>query len=531
MQTTTPAPINTPSQRAIEAAHERVGLNMLSNWASLLVGLVIAFLLAPYMVHKLGDNRYGIWAFSLQLASYLAVLDFGLRIALTRYFTHYHARDEYHHVRDAVSVGLSILAFIGVMSLLITLVLVYFLPHWIKVPADLRSTARIVFFLIGLQIAVGFPGNLFGAMLAAVSRYDLLNFTLMLNPIMSALLIWLALGHGLGLISVALIALCTNCVNYLMNFYLARRLYGSIRFGMTRQQFQAHIRPLLTFSAFAFLLSVSGRLVLWSDNIVVGFILGPAIVTFYAIGGNLVDAMQRLLGSSTMVFVPMATSFNARSEEERLRTLLVKGSRFTFLLILPGIIGFLVLGRSFIRLWMGPRYVQLSGAILILLTLSLVFAPLRGTCHQILYGMNRHRFNAYASLIEASINLVLSIILAYKIGAVGVAWGTMLPSLLFSGLVIPLYTARHVAISWWKLCWESWLIPVVSSIPFALLLIAAVRLSIPSTWGGFWLTVVCSLLFYLAFAWLVVFSKSDKETVYKQIRTTRERLTFNVESA
>jgi len=504
---------------------------MLSNWASLVVGLVIAFLLAPYMVHKLGDSKYGIWAFSLQLASYLGVMDFGLRIALTRYFTHYHARNEYHHVHDAVSVGLAILAFVGFVSLLITLVLVYFLPHWIKVPPELHSTARLVFFLIGLQIAVAFPGNLFGAMLAAVSRYDLLNFTLMLNPIMGALLIWLALSHGLGLVSVALIALVSNGINYLFNFFLARRLYGSIRFGMTRKQFQTHIRPLLTFSAFAFLLSVSGRLVLWSDNIVVGFVLGPAIVTFYAIGGNLVDAMQRLLGSSTMVFVPMATSFNARSEEERLRALLVKGSRFTFLLILPGIIGFLVLGRAFIGLWMGPRYVQLSGAVLILLTLSLVFAPLRGTCHQILYGMNRHRFNAYASLTEAFINLVLSIILAYKIGAVGVAWGTMIPSLFFSGLVIPLYTAKHVGISWTKLCWESWVIPAVSSIPFAILLMVAVRLGIPFAWSGFWVTVICSLVFYIAFAWFVVFSKAEKETVYSQIRTTRERLSFNAQSA
>jgi O-antigen/teichoic acid export membrane protein len=531
MQAITPAQAVTQAKPTIKAAHERVGLNMLSNWASLIVGLVIAFFLAPYMVHKLGDSKYGIWAFSLQLASYLGVLDFGLRIALTRYFTHYHAREEYHHVRDAVSVGLSILAFIGLLSLLITLVLVYFLPHWIKVPPELHSTARIVFFLIGLQIAIAFPGNLFGAMLAAVSRYDLLNFTLMLNPILGGLLVWLALSHGLGLVSVALIALISSGVNYLLNFFLARRLYGGIRFRMTLQQLQTHIRPLLTFSAFAFLLSVSGRLVLWSDNIVVGFVLGPAIVTYYAIGGNLVDAMQKLLGSSTMVFVPMATSFNARSEGERLRMLLLKGSRFTFLLLLPGIIGFLILGRSFIGLWMGPRYVQLSGAVLILLSLTLVFAPLRGTCHQILYGMNRHRFNAYASLIEAFINLLLSIFLAYKIGAVGVAWGTMIPSLIFSGLVIPLYTTRHVGISWSKLCLESWLIPAVSSLPFAVLLMISVRLGIPSTWGGFWATVICSLLFYVAFAWFVVFSKSEKETVYNQIRTTRERLGFNAQSA
>jgi O-antigen/teichoic acid export membrane protein len=528
---TTNSQVPTDVKPTIKSAHERVGLNILSNWASLIVGLVIAFLLAPYMVHKLGDSRYGIWAFSLQLASYLGVLDFGLRIALTRYFTHYHARNEYHHVSDAVSVGLGILTLIGVVSLLITVVLVYFLPHWIKVPSDLHSTARLVFFLIGLQIAIGFPGNLFGAMLAAISRYDLLNFTLMLNPIISATLIWLALSHGLGLISIAVVAIISNSVNYLLNFVLARRLYGGIRFRVTREQFRRHIRPLFTFSVFAFLLSISGRLVLWSDNIVVGFVLGPAIVTFYAIGGNLVDAMQRLLGSSTMVFVPMATSFNAKSEGHQLRTLLLKGSRFVFLLMLPGIIGFIVLGRSFINLWMGPRYVALSGAVLTLLTLSLVFAPLRGTCHQILYGMNLHRFNAYASLVEAFINLGLSIILAYRIGAVGVAWGTMIPSIFFSGLIVPLYTARHVGISWWKLCWESWLIPVASSIPFAILLIISVRLSIPSTWTGFWATVVCSLVFYIAFAWFVVFSKADKETVYKQIRTTLDRLSFNTESA
>ena len=501
-------------------AHKHFGRNILSNWGAYAVSLAIGFLISPLLVHKLGDTAYGIWALSLQIGAYISVLDLGVRIALTRYVTHYHARDEMEHVHGALSVGVTVLGSIGVLSLLVTIVLVHFLPSIVHVPIEMRSVARWTLMLIGAQVALSFPGAIFGGMLAALSRYDLLNATAITISVAKALMIWLLLTKGHGLVAVATVSLVTACSTYVVQFALASRLYGGFRYHLNREKIESALKPLLNFAFFAFLLGISGRLVLWSDNIVIGVVLGPAVVTFYAIAGNLIDYLQGILSSSLSVLVPLATFYDARSEEEKLRFLFSRGSRFLLLLLLPAIIAVLVLGPRFISLWMGVRYVEISGKVLILLAIPFTFAPMRGAAQQILYGSNRHKFYAYISLVEAFTNLTLSILLAYRIGAVGVAWGTLIPGVLTAGVAIPIFTLRQLEMDWRSFYWNSLLLPVLSGLPYMGLLYTMGSIGLASNLVRFFATVIGSLPLYYLFVWFFVLKKPEQELVRNQVRLT-----------
>jgi O-antigen/teichoic acid export membrane protein len=503
-----------------KTAHQHFGRNILSNWAAYAVSLAVGFLISPLLVHKLGDTAYGIWALSLQFGAYISVLDLGVRIALTRYITHYHARDEMDRVHEAFTVGVTALGIIGVLSLLVTFVLVHFLPSIVRVPTGMQSAARWTLLLVGIQVALSFPGAIFAGMLAALSRYDLLNATVITISIAKALLIWLLLTNGHGLLAVAVVWLVTACITYILQFALASRLYGGFRYHLSRAQIKSTLKPLLNFGFFAFLLGISGRLVLWSDNIVIGIILGPAMVTFYAIAGNLIDYLQGLLSSSLSVLVPLATSYDARSEEEKLQSLFSNGSRFLLLLFLPAIIAVLVLGPGFISLWMGAGYVEMSGKVLVLLVIPLVFAPMRGAAQQILYGSNRHKFSAFISLGEAIANLALSIILAYRIGAVGVAWGTLIPGVLSAGIILPVYTLRRLAMNWRGFYWNSFLLPVLAGLPYMGLLYLTRSMGLASNLVKFFATVLGSLPFYYLFVWFFVLKGPEQEMVRSQVRVT-----------
>ena len=64
-----------------------------------------------------------------------------------------------------------------------------------------------------------------------------------------------------------------------------------------------------------------------------------------------------------------------------------------------------------------------------------------------LYGVSRHRFLAYITLIEAGLNVALSLYLVRIIGIAGVALGTTIPCLAIRLFVQPVYVCRHVGIS------------------------------------------------------------------------------------
>ena len=68
--------------------------NIASNWVGYGINMAVSFLLSPLLVHRLGDVAYGIWAIAVQLGAYMGVLDFGVRVAVTRFLTQFHERGE-----------------------------------------------------------------------------------------------------------------------------------------------------------------------------------------------------------------------------------------------------------------------------------------------------------------------------------------------------------------------------------------------------------------------------------------------------
>ena len=74
-------------------------INVLTNWAAIFLGMAITFVLSPFVVHQLGDTRYGLWAVVGSLVGYLGLLDLGIRVGVTRFV----ARHEAHGDKDAAT--------------------------------------------------------------------------------------------------------------------------------------------------------------------------------------------------------------------------------------------------------------------------------------------------------------------------------------------------------------------------------------------------------------------------------------------
>src|SRR6516164_11224431 len=75
----------------VEISKSSLAKSVFSNWAFLLVNVLVAFWMTPFVVAHLGDSAYGIWALVLQLTGYMGVVDVGLRSALVRFVSSAHA--------------------------------------------------------------------------------------------------------------------------------------------------------------------------------------------------------------------------------------------------------------------------------------------------------------------------------------------------------------------------------------------------------------------------------------------------------
>jgi O-antigen/teichoic acid export membrane protein len=85
----------------------------------------------------------------------------------------------------------------------------------------------------------------------------------------------------------------------------------------------------------------------------------------------------------------------------------------------------------------------------------------------IAYGLSKHKPFAIWRIYEAIANLGLSIILIHRIGIVGVAWGSVIPSLIINALLWPRYITKILHVPLADYLWQGWGRPALCVIPFA----------------------------------------------------------------
>jgi O-antigen/teichoic acid export membrane protein len=131
------------------------------------------------------------------------------------------------------------------------------------------------------------------------------------------------------------------------------------------------------------------------------------------------------------------------------------------------VITFLIRGRTFIGVWMGPQYSQQSGTVLAILATALLFSLNNTTASAIAWGIEKHKTVAKWAIGEAIANLTLSVVLALKYGIYGVAIGTLAPSLVVHLILWPRYVSRLIDVTYREVFRNVWGPVFLCAVPFA----------------------------------------------------------------
>lgn len=108
---------------------------------------------------------------------------------------------------------------------------------------------------------------------------------------------------------------------------------------------------------------------------------------------------------------------------------------------------FLFLGKPFIRLWLGEKYIAAYNP-LVILALSYLVAYMQAVGVNYMFSTNKHQYFAYTSIFEGISNLVLSImfVTCFKLGITGVALGTLIAILITKVLIHPFIISKILKI-------------------------------------------------------------------------------------
>ncbi len=503
--------------------------NVVSNWGGFLFSALVSFFLGPYVLGKLGTTTYGIWALIGSLVGYFGLLDLGVRSAVTKFVASYHSAGDHESASDIKSAALLAFTIAGLVAIVVAAGISFFVERIFSIPPGSEDVARVAIMIMATNIAVALVTGVYGGILTARHRFDLSNLIGVVGVTVRGSAIVIALETGTtithqadqGIIVLAVIQLMSSVIQLMLARILSRRAYRQAETSIRRAFSPDSLKKIFSFGLLSSAIHVFAAIAHNSSLILIGSLLPVAMVTYYSIAESLTEYTRQLLSGITHTVMPMVGSMQGAGQVDSVKDVLVLGTRYASLVVLPIIATFMIRGESFISLWMGAEYGRLSGQILTLLSVSLWAMVGYQVCTTTMIGLGKHKGMVPIFAFEAAASITFSIVLIQKIGVLGSAWGVLVPRLIVALGMSVAYAKKVLHISIVEYYVDSIGRPIVAILPFAAVSYAVERAWPAGNLAVFFLQVTLAMPVAILGTWIFGL-KSDERT--KLANALRRRL-------
>ena len=131
--------------------------------------MIAGFIVAPLLVRRLGTTGYGLWIVIGSLSGYFGLLDLGLRGSVGRQLAFHRAHNDHDATNRTLSSAFAILGTLGILIVAATLIAAGLFDRIFDAPADLIDEVRLALFIVGINLAITFPLQVFDGNLWAAS--------------------------------------------------------------------------------------------------------------------------------------------------------------------------------------------------------------------------------------------------------------------------------------------------------------------------------------------------------------------------
>ena len=399
-----------------------------SNIIRLILSTFIAFILPPFLVRHLLPAEYSAWVLILQLSAYVNLLDFGLQTALSKFVAEHHATGDKDANYRLVSTSIIALLTAAIIGAGLVCLMVWRVPQLFhQMPVALLHEVRLGLLMVGLSAAFSLPFSPFLAVFIGLQDYMIPTAVTSVSRILSAaLLIVLLLFHARLTQLAAAIAIC-NLITAVAQWEVWRR-YARERVAVAFPLFDRSSAAKLTkFGGAVAIWALGGLCVSGLDTVIVGH-FDYSNTGFYAVGASAVNFLVTIVSNVFDPLIPSVSSLQSRRLPAQIGDIAIRVTRYCTLLLcglgLPLFLGAFPL----LRLWVGQQYAAASTSFLQILLIGNLIRLLLYPYSLVIVAMGKQHLATVAVVAEAVVNLAVSIWLAHKMGALGVAIGTIVGS-------------------------------------------------------------------------------------------------------
>jgi O-antigen/teichoic acid export membrane protein len=489
-------------------------IGSLLSYLFTLLSILIALILTPIEIKFLGQSEYGLFILIGSFITYFSIFDFGLSTSVYRFVSKYQADNNHKEQANFLAIILRIYLFI--IFLLVSLgILIYFNFEYIfqfSLNSQEIVLGKNMFAILLVNLLFSLPLNSFQYVVKAYGRFIFVYITSIIKLILRSILIISILLYGSGALGVVIIDTIFNILVGII-FVLYSFLRLKIKFKLNQDN-KKSFYSIISFSFFVFLQMIVNQVFWKTGQIFLGVYTNSVNVAIFSLSITIITYFQSFSMSISGLLMPKVTKLvHGKIDRYDLTLFLSKFGRLQVMFIGFLVVGFLVLGKDFIYLWLGPDFSEVYTYTVIIL-IPYFISLVQSSTNTVAQAENKYGFISLFYLLMTFFNLVLSFYSYQIYGLVGISISMGVLLFLFTVVIINIFYVKVLKINVFLFFKESF-----KNIWFVLLITGLSgfffnKLMHLEGIFGFLINGIAISLIYLTLIYLIGLNATERSTFY-----------------
>ncbi len=454
-------------------AKNEVKWGALLSYLLVIINSLYGFLIIPYILSSLGDAEYGVYKTISSLSSALMVLDLGLGGTAMRYIAKFISEKKEEKIESFVSMALGEGSIICIGLIAVSTVIYTLIP---SIYAEGLNQSEIglaqrLFIILALNMVFHIIENVFNGVISGFNKFTISNGIKLGRILLRVGLIFVVFVFVKSAVSLVLIDLALTIIQIVIEFiYINIKLKTKIKLSFKNWD-KAIFKESFKYTMLLFVTTIAAQINNNLDNVVIGAIKGSELVAVYSMGLLIFGMFEQLSTSLSGVMLPTVTNvLQNDSKGIEIQKTIIDIGRIQFMLLGAALVGFVVLGKSAISLWLGEGYEDVYTITLILMIPALLELCVN-VCLAVLRAKNILGFRTTVLFGTTVLNSIITIVGVKHFGYLAAAVGTATSFVIGSVIIMNIYYQKKLSFNMFKIYKEifrgTWLCLLVSGCAIA----------------------------------------------------------------
>lgn len=496
---------------------------VLLGYVHTILHTALGIVYVPILLSAIGKDAYGLYQMVASVVAYFSVMESTLSAAVLRQYTMYLVKGYEAGMEHVLFLSRKMYHFLSVIiagGALVLVPVIFFLYQATLSSADMKEFLLMYVLLIA-NILVSVNNYTYIACISAHERFVFLKgvsiLLLLLQPIGVLALLQL-IPHATVIVAVELFL---NVLAALWRRYYAKKKL-QIKAKEHSEMGNALMKSMLVFSVGTFLTVLADQIFWKTDQLILGKMEGTASVAVYSVGVQVFYAFMALASGVGGVLLPSVVEQIQNKGMETADSFFRKIGRIQGFILGLMVTGFIVLGKSFLELWVGPGYEE-AYIVAVLLMTAYSVDIIQGTVGiPILQVVNRYNFRAKCMFAIAIVNVFLTVAFVRWQGMTGAAVATVISLIIGTVIIMNVYYHKTIGLNI-KLFWKEMSGIFMLWIVCTFLGQGILFISFPNAVLTFIVRGIALVVIYLALAYCFVMNSNEKEEVKSVCRALKKR--------